>query len=91
MDLKGYVTVQGIGSRMRALPEVTAYTLIQPKRDRPCDKWSLGSRILMLVNETLNARRFEQLIKQKRKLNRKLNMNRNIKWKQLLIREGYFA
>ena len=38
------------------LPEAIAHTLIQPKGDRPCDKWSLGNRILMLVNETLDAR-----------------------------------
>ncbi|MFD1675618.1 ArdC-like ssDNA-binding domain-containing protein [Alicyclobacillus fodiniaquatilis] len=41
------------------LPEAIAHTMIQPK-GRPCDKWSLGNRILMLANEALDARGFKQ-------------------------------
>lgn len=42
------------------LPEAIAHTMIQPKGDLPCDKWSLGNRIFMLVNETLDARGLKQ-------------------------------
>jgi antirestriction protein ArdC len=52
------------------LPEAIAHTLIQPKGDRPCDKWSLGNRILMLVNDTLDARGFKQWEEAGRKIKR---------------------
>ncbi|WP_211328207.1 ArdC-like ssDNA-binding domain-containing protein [Thermodesulfitimonas autotrophica] len=44
------------------LPEAVARTLIRPKGGitRPCDKWSLGNRLLMLAAGTEDARGYRQ-------------------------------
>lgn len=44
------------------LPEAIARTLIKPKAgcERPCDRWSLGNRLLMLAAGTKDARGYRQ-------------------------------
>ncbi len=44
------------------LPEAIARTLIRPKAgcERPCDKWSLGNRLLMMAAGTEDARGYRQ-------------------------------
>lgn len=44
------------------LPTAVARTMIRPKpgTERPCDKWSLGNRLLMLAAGTDDARGFKQ-------------------------------
>jgi hypothetical protein len=40
--------------------EVVARAVFRSKLNRPCDKWSLSNRILMLINETDDARGYRQ-------------------------------
>nr|WP_067929596.1 ArdC family protein [Alicyclobacillus shizuokensis] len=42
------------------LPQAVARTFIEPKGDRPCDKWSLANRLLMVAHDTFDARGFKQ-------------------------------